>query len=109
MEEHALYSATLGLHAPWRIVAVCLGKGEGRLDITIDVVHGSTFACPRCGKRALLSNQVDEIWYHDDFFRYRAYLHARVPHVACRFGCGTNRIPVPWARAGSRFMPVTEN
>ena len=29
----------------------------------------------------------DETWYHDNFFRYATYLHARVPQIHCRC-CG---------------------
>jgi transposase len=43
-----------------------------------------------------------------DFFQFEAWLHARVPRVACT-ACGkTSQAPVPWAREGSGFTMLFE-
>ena len=62
---------------------------------------GLSLPCPNCGCGGVPCQKKNETWYHDDFFRYKTYLHADVPHIEC---CG-NIIPVerPWSREGSKF------
>ena len=107
MNQHRLYSATLGLHAPWIITSISVDKESCRLDITIETTSDAAFSCPRCGCEAAPCETLDETWYHQDFFDYCAYIHARVPHVSCRRGCGISRVDVPWGRSGSRFLPLS--
>jgi hypothetical protein len=46
-------------------------------------------------------------WRHLNFFQHEAYLHARVPRVACE-ACGVKLVEVPWARSGSGFTLLFE-
>ena len=102
MNHPAIYSATLGLCHPWEVTTVSFAKSERRMDITVDFAVGSVFTCPDCGAECTACRVSREIWYHDDFFSYATYLHARVPHVKCCCSC-VFAVDRPWSRAGSRF------
>jgi transposase len=103
MTEAALIAATLGLTAPWEIKAITFSDTERRMDITIDFYHGGTFRCPRCGAHARVSESVQQIWHRENFFHYTAYLHVRVPRLACEHECGTSNAVLPWAQSNSLF------
>ena len=104
MEQMAIFSATLGLFSPWQVTSASFAKESNRLDIHVEYAHPAAHDCPFCGGRGTcsLAGTVQEIWYHDDFFRYATYLHARVPLLACRCGRKFHQ-ERPWCRAGSRF------
>src|SRR6266568_4285480 len=95
MEQHAIFSATLGLSHPWRIAAVSFSKEEQRMDITIDFDPGCNFICPACGKEGETCDAGCETWHHDNFFDYGTYLHVRVPFVNCPC-CGISAAERPW-------------
>jgi zinc-finger of transposase IS204/IS1001/IS1096/IS1165 len=101
----AVFSATLGLSHPWQVIAINFTKEERRLDITIDFVHGSSFFCPTCGAEKKCCESDEETWFHDDYFRYATYLHARVPKLQCSC-CGVDDIERPWSRTGSKFTLI---
>ncbi|WP_423233659.1 helix-turn-helix domain-containing protein [Aminirod propionatiphilus] len=46
-------------------------------------------------------------WRHMNLFQYKAYLHARLPRVACP-SHGIHTAKVPWAREGSGFTLLFE-
>jgi hypothetical protein len=103
MNATEVLSGALGISTPWRITQVGFTKDSSRLDLSLEIVEGLSVTCPNCG---LLGNicypdSGYETWYKADFFRYTTYLHARVPHLACR--CGISPLELPWCRAGSRF------
>ena len=107
MDHPAIFSATLGLSHPWHIVTVTFAREGNRMDISLDFYQGNSFTCPHCGKSRPLSSAVEELWFHEDFFRYPTYLHARVPRIECCRGVmATER---PWTRTGSRFARVPED
>ncbi|HEY5974017.1 MAG TPA: hypothetical protein VIU41_04685 [Geobacteraceae bacterium] len=104
MDKPQIFSATLGLSAPWSITSVRFSKEDNRLDIDIIYDGGSVIKCPACGGDAQACSHHDETWYHSDFFRYTAYLHARVPLVECANCAEHRRVTVPWARPGTKFQ-----
>jgi hypothetical protein len=101
MELPTIFSSTLGLSPPWQISAVSFAKDEKRLDITVDYLNENILPCPFCGAKTSRCLMTSETWFHEDFFRYATYLHARVPHFEC---CGAI-VPVerPWMNSGSKF------
>jgi transposase len=103
MEHPPIFSATLGLSYPWQIQAVTFAKVENRLDISIVYTHGSPLICPTCGVAGKCCSEENEIWFHEDFFKYETYLHVRVPRLECSC-CGILPIERPWSRVGSRFI-----
>jgi transposase len=104
MEQLALYSGTLGLSPPWQVTEVTFAKDSNRLDIRVAYEPLTPPACPVCGTQAAdcQADSQDETWFHEDFFHYATYLHARVPQPPCK--CGL--FPRPWCRAGSRFTKI---
>ena len=105
VEHPEIFSATLGLSDPWQITHVTLSREEKRLDITVDYAHDGTFPCPRCGKKVKTCKVENETWFHDNFFRFATYLHARVPYIECC--CGLCPVERPWSRAGSKFSLIS--
>lgn len=107
MERTAIFSATLGLFPPWQVTSASFARESNRLDIHVEYAHPAGHDCPHCGGRGTccLAETVQETWYHEDFFRYATYLHARVPLLACHCG-GTFQLERPWSRAGSKFCRI---
>lgn len=106
MHSPHIFSAILGLSAPWQITRIIFSDTERRFDIYI--FHTTNlFSCPICGREAQIRDIHRETWHHGNFFRNSAYLHASVPEVECPHGCGCRKVPVPWERNGSRFTIVS--
>jgi transposase len=105
MESPYFFAATLGLSHPWQITSVSFAKEERRLDIDIDHTGSGVITCPTCGKETVACDMENETWYHEDFFRYTTYLHARVPRIECAC-CGIQTMERPWSRAGSKFALI---
>ncbi len=107
-EAQALFTAALGLKAPWEVVKVELDTGSNRIDFQVDS-KTKVLPCPVCHKKEQrIHDRLDRSWRHLDFFQYEAWIHAKVPRVACD-GCGkTTQTEVPWARPGSGFTLLFE-
>ncbi len=108
LQIETLFTAALGLQAPWHVTRVELDTGKQRIDF--EVGHtGKRVACPACGiEHQMIHDRVRRSWRHLDFFQFEAWLHAEVPRVQCT-GCGkTTQLPVPWAREGSGFTLLFE-
>lgn len=105
MNDAAIFAATLGLSNPWRITSVSFAKDAKRMDITVEFAGGSVLSCPVCGNEGNTVCMATECWYHDDFFRYKTYLHANVPCLKCSC-CGEVQPERPWSRKGSKFTLI---
>ncbi len=106
--ELGLFTAALGLSAPWRVTRT---KFDGtQLDLWLDFPRGSRFPCPAkdCTEGACaMHDTADKVWRHMDFFQYKAFLHARLPRVRCPEH-GVRQVSVSWARPGSGFTMLFE-
>jgi transposase len=108
--ERELFSAALGLVAPWRVARSEFDAEAGRLDLYLDFPRGARFACPvpGCGERECpVHDTEDKTWRHLDFFQYQAHLHAKLPRVRCPEH-GVRQVTVSWARPGSGFTLLFE-
>ena len=106
MRDTSLMQQALGLTPPWTVSRTDFEAQ--RLDIQIDFVPGSRFACPSCGAADCPAHDTERMsWRHLNFFQHQAYLNARVPRVRC-VHCGVRKIGVPWARPGSGFTLLFE-
>jgi transposase len=87
-----LFTAALGLTGPWRVTRTEFDAEETRLDLYLDFDRGARFPCPAtgCGHgECAVHDTADKTWRHLDFFQHKAFLHARLPRVACpEHGCG---------------------
>jgi transposase len=109
MSEFAVFTAALGLHAPWSVTDIRFDEGAKRIDFDIGYRRGARFACPGCDTPdQAVHDRRERSWQHLHFFQHRAFIHAQLPRVRCA-GCGkTTQVPVPWARAGSGFSLLFE-
>ena len=105
-----LWTAALGLGAPWRVSGAAFDEESGRLDLEVGYPRGTRFACPEPGcaqDQCPVHDTLAKTWRHLDFFQHQAYLHARVPRVRCGEH-GVRLVAVPWARPGSGFTMLFE-
>ena len=109
MDSRSLFTAALGLQAPWKVEEVSFDPTEGRIDFYVGFQRGAHFTCPSCGaKDQAVHDTRERTWRHLNFFQYQAYIHAKVPRVHCQ-SCGkTTQVEVPWARPGSGFSQLME-
>jgi transposase len=108
MDELGLFTAALGLSAPWRVMRTEFDGAQ--LDLYLDFPRGARFACPAkdCAQGACpVHDTTDKTWRHMDFFQYKALLHARMPRVLCPEH-GVRQVSVSWARPGSGFTMLFE-
>ena len=102
--ERELFSAALGLVAPWRVERSDFDAEAGRLDLYLEFPRGARFACPepQCPERECPVHDTEaKTWRHLDFFQYHAYLHAKLPRVRCSEH-GVRQVTVSWARGRDR-------
>ena len=108
VEIESLFTAALGLQAPWTVEKVDLNTAKQRIDFEVSC-KANVLSCPHCGVAGQgIHDRKRREWRHLDFFQYEAWLHAEVPRVGCS-SCGkTTQVPVPWAREGSGFTLLFE-
>jgi len=108
IEVETLFTAALGLQAPWAVAKVELNTAKRRIDFDISC-QAKRMNCPHCGGgEQSIHDRVGKEWRHLDFFQFEAWLHADVPRVNCA-ACGkTTQVAVPWAREGSGFTLMFE-
>lgn len=104
----SLFTAALGLQAPWQVLDVRFSPESARIDFEVGFEKGAHFDCPGCGCEAPVHDTQEREWRHLNFFQYAAYLHARVPRVRCAHCGKTLQVEVPWARAGAGFTLLME-
>lgn len=106
--QEALFSQALGLAKFWEVQKVDLDIKANRIDLHIGWTS-DTAACPACGaQHQALHDHRQRSWRHLDFFQFEAHVHCQLPRVQCSACQATSQLPVPWARAGSRFTLMFE-
>lgn len=103
-----LFTQALGLTPPWRVTAVDFREAEGAIHFEVECA-ARRLPCPACAAvDQPVHDRIARTWQHLHFFQFKAFVHARVPRVACS-ECGkTGQVPVPWARSGSGFSLTME-
>jgi transposase len=103
MDTTELYAVLLDLTTPWDVVEVRIDETEKRVDVQAEHEPGNRFPCPECGVLlGVYDHTPSRAWRHLDSCRYRTFLHACVPRVACPQH-GVKQVVVPWALPSSRF------
>ncbi len=107
MDERALYSAILGVTAPWTVEKVDLRLGEGEIHVWVALPEKEVWVCPECQQRSPIHDHRERMWRHLDTCQYRTLIHARVPRLNCP-SHGIRQLSVPWAETNSRFTALFE-
>ena len=95
-----LFTAALGLQAPWSVNEVDLNTAKQRIDFTV-TSGAHKLACPHCGAPEQgIHDRLDKQWRHLDFFQFEAWLHAKVPRVKCNSCAKTTQLDRPLADSG---------
>ncbi len=103
-----LFTAALGLQAPWAVEKVDLDTARHRIDFEVGCA-AKVLACPSCGAADQpIHDRKRRSWRHLDFFEFEAWVHAQVPRVGCTACAKTSQVSVPWAREGSGFTLLFE-
>ena len=100
--QEQLFTLALGLTPPWAVDSVSFRPDEGAIHFEV-ACPSRRLACPACGAADQpVHDRVARTWQHLHFFQYKAFIHCRVPRVACA-QCGkTTQPPVPWAALPGR-------
>lgn len=102
------YGYLVTLPEPWAVERVAVNAEERRVDIWAGHRSGVSWACPACGHTGPCRDHAPErFWRHRDCCSFEAYLHARIPRVACPKH-GVRQVLVPWADQDSRFTRLFE-
>jgi transposase len=84
MRDVDLFQIVLGLKAPGFVDRTEFDAEVKRLDLYLDFLRGGRFRCPECEKGGCPAHDtLEKTWRHLNFFQHEAFLHARVPRVAC--------------------------
>ena len=87
MNQTDLFTVALGLQAPRAVEDLCFEPESGEIHVAI-ACQAKPLACPVCGHAEQpIHDRQERSWQPLHCFQYRAYLHAKVPRVACG-GCG---------------------
>jgi len=106
--SEALFTAALGLSAPWRVTDIRFAPAAGEIHFDIGCAS-SRLSCPVCGAAdQAIHDRREHTWQHLHFFQYRAFIHAQLPRVHCGVCGKTAQVSVPWARPGSGFTLLFE-
>ncbi|MHA5818870.1 ISL3 family transposase [Pseudomonas aeruginosa] len=103
-----LFTQALGLSPPWVVISVDFRQAEGAIHFAVEC-QAQRLACPACGAAEQpIHDRIERRWQHLHFFQFKAFIHARLPRVACA-ACGkTSQVQPPWSRPGSGFSLVME-
>ena len=103
-----LFTHALGLSAPWSVISVDFRQPEGAIYFAVEC-QARQLPCPACGAADQpIHDRIERRWQHLHFFQFKAFIHARLPRVACS-ACGkTGQVQPPWARPGSGFSLLME-
>jgi transposase len=76
---------------------------DARVDVHVAHASDARWSCPECGTALPCHERGEErVWRHLDMCGFQAFVHAHVPRVACPRHA-VHDVPLPWARAGSRY------
>lgn len=102
--QEELFTAALGLQAPWSVREVQFDPDAGRIDFIVGFERGSHFACPACSAADQgVHDTRSREWRHLNFFQFKAFIKADLPRTRCTSCSKTTQVPAPWAREGSGF------
>jgi len=106
-----IFSAALGISAPWYIEDVKFDTEASRLDININFKRGSQFKYTSeeegIAGEFPVHDTVQKSWRHLNFFEHDCYLHCRVPRIKTDIG-KVRQVKTPWEGVSSGFTLLFE-
>ena len=103
----SLYTAVLGLGAPWEIERVETQLESGEVHVWVALPRGERWVCPECQAAAPIHDHQERTWRHLDTCQFKTLVHSRVPRLNCPTH-GIRQLTVPWAEPGSQFTALFE-
>jgi len=104
----SLFEKALKLESPWQVKRIEFDELNKKLKIHIDFPRGTSFNCPKCGKKVKAYDTKEKTWRHLNFFQYECFLVVRVPRTECKED-GVLQVEVPWDRNGADFTLLFES
>ena len=78
VQIESLFTAALGLQAPWTVERVDLSTAKRRIDFEV-TCKAKLVSCPHCGATEQgIHDRMRRKWRHLDFFQFEAWLNAEV-------------------------------
>ena len=107
MDELPIFTAALGIEAPWYIKRVYFETVDDQSQLFIEVAHRrrTRFECQ--GEKYPVYDHQKRRWRHLNFFQHECYLYGDIPRVKTREG-NVLLVDVPWAKPGSSFTLLFE-
>ena len=107
MDELPIFTAALGIEAPWYIKRVYFETVDEQSQLFIEVAHTrrTRFECQ--GEKYPVYDHQKRRWRHLNFFQHECYLYGDIPRVKTREG-NVLLVDVPWAKPGSSFTLLFE-
>lgn len=110
LSQKELFSKALMIESPWFIEDLKFNPAEGKLEIWINFIRGSSFFYEDAdlGVQGMYKayDTTLKTWRHLNFFQYECYLHAWVPRVD--LGKKKRQVKVPWEGQSSGFTLLFE-
>jgi len=107
MQDRDLYTAVLGITAPWFVAKVEVTPSQEEVEVFVEAKAGSRLACPECSRDCGVHDRRERRWRHLDSCEFRTTIVAQVPRVRCSEH-GVRQVVVPWGEPGSRFTSAFE-
>ena len=111
MDINTLFTAALGIQAPWFVENIDFDSEGKKLNIHIGFERGSKFFYkdPDTGVEGEYKLHDSEIktWRHMNFFEYECYLHAKTPRIKTPEG-KVRLVSPPWSGQKSGFTLLFE-
>jgi transposase len=98
-----VFKFMLDLEEPWKLVDIELDPQEEAWHLFVDFERGALFPCPYCGTLCKAYDAEKKKWRHLDVWKWKTYIHARVPRTDCKKCNKIKMIPVKWSRPLSHF------
>lgn len=95
-----LYTQSLGIKAPWRIVSVV--RTENEIHIRVEPYKRRIWTDPETNQRAHLKDWHERAWRHMDTCECKTIVTCRVPRIELKSG-RTMMVQPPWVVTGGRF------
>ena len=107
MNDLSLYQQILGDTTPGRVNEVKLDAEKQTIDVRLELLEGTAWACPGCRSRMHVKERRTRRWRNLDSYQFKTILEASVPVVECQ-PHGIRTVQVPWADESSRFTRFFE-